>query len=346
MRRCTLITGVAGTTGSQILRELLEDMKSFEDIGIGKSRRIILGCDNFFRGTPDNINEFTDNPNFNPNFQFIKCDFTEVLDIIRNTDLIVDTVYHMAAVVPTKYFYTAPELTFQENCCKTIEFFKQCLAVPSIKQFVVGSTSEVYGHIPYEYLPAKETTGSRFDSVENSTRWSYAEGKLLTEHILNKYSDQIKVCHLRFANTYGIGDLDNNHVIPYLINCVVNQEDIEVNSQPDQYFRTFLNNKDSARACIEVMRNGKSGTAYNVGSEEEISIKQLLDLVLEVAESKGISYDGTVSYSIKRPGDPKRRVLDCTRLYRTTGFKPQVSLRDGISEMFDVVIDNKRKECK
>lgn len=340
VRKCTIITGVAGTTGSQILRELLDGTNHLED---NDSRRIILGCDNFFRGTPDNIKEFIDYPCF----RFIKCDFTEVLDRIRHADLVIDEVYHMAAVVPTKYFYTAPELTFQENCYKTIEFFKQCLEVPSIKKFVVGSTSEVYGHIPYEYLPAKETTtGSRFDSVENSTRWSYAEGKLLTEHILNKYSDQIKVCHLRFANTYGTGDLDNNHVIPYLINCVVNQEDIKVNSEPGQYFRTFLNNKDSARACIEVMRSGITGTAYNVGSEEEVSIKQLLDLVLEVAESKGISYDGTVSYSIKRPGDPKRRVLDCTRLYRTTGFKPQISLRDGISEMFDVVIDNKRKECK
>lgn len=337
MRRCTLITGVAGTTGSQILRELLDVTNCLKD---NDSRRIILGCDNFFRGTLDNIDEFIDNPNF----QFVKCDFTELLDMTRNTNLVVDEVYHMAAVVPTKYFYTAPELTFQENCYKTIKFFKQCLEVPSIKRFVVGSTSEVYGHIPYDELPAKENVESHFDSVEDTTRWSYAEGKLLTEHILNKYSDQIKVCHLRFANTYGVNDLDNNHVIPYFINCVVNEEPfIKVNSEPDKYFRTFLNNKDSARACIEIMKKGASGTAYNVGSEEEVSILQLLSLVLKIAKNKGIKYRGKVLYDIRRPGDPRRRVLDCTRLYQTTGFKPEVSLEEGISEMFDAVLKIKKE---
>lgn len=326
-----LITGVAGTTGSQILDYLIQD-----------SEIKIVGVDNFFRGTPDNLKCSTGCSNF----EFYEEDFLKFIKNEKYKKALegVDAVIHMAAVVPTKYFYTAPELTFQENCYKTIKFFKQCLEVPSIKRFVVGSTSEVYGHIPYDELPAKETTSSHFDSVEDTTRWSYAEGKLLTEHILNKYSDQIKVCHLRFANTYGVNDLDNNHVIPYFINCVVNEEPfIKVNSEPDKYFRTFLNNKDSARACIEIMKKGSSGTAYNVGSEEEVSILQLLSLVLEIAKNKGIKYRGKVLYDIRRPGDPRRRVLDCTRLYQTTGFKPEVSLEEGISEMFDAVLKIKKE---
>lgn len=337
MKKITLITGVAGTTGSAILDYLVENNEE-----IKQGDRVIVGYDNFFRGCLENIKNHI-NKGY---FSFINNNFQNICNIISNEIefnnqpelYTIDEVYHMAAVVPTKYFYEAPELTFKENCLGTIDLFNWCLN-NNVKRFIVGSTSEVYGHINPDHLPIKENEMSHFDSVESTTRWSYAEGKLLTEHILNKSKDKIKVCHLRFANTYGVRDMDNNHIIPYLVNHIVNNKDVVVNREPEKFFRTFLNNKDAARACVKLMEKGKSGTAYNVGSSEEVTIYELIYLVKHLVEEiTGKSYQGNIKYEISRSGDPHRRVLSTERLYKDTGFTPQIKLSDGITEMIKYAI--------
>lgn len=342
MTKITLITGVAGTTGSQILDYLSEQ----EEILSGE--RVVVGIDNFFRGTRDNIARHLDNENFE-NFIFINKDFIEALEDLERFkpgEFEVDEVYHMAAVVPTKYFYESPDLTYEVNCKGTIDLFNWCLS-KGVKRFIVGSSSEIYGHIDDKDLPATESTMSRFDSEESSTRWSYAEGKLLTEHYLNHFKDRMeRICHLRFANTYGVRDLDDNHVLPYFINAVVKGCDtIHVSKDAQHLRRTFLNNRDSARACVELMRKGRNGVAYNVGSQEEISILGLLIKVISIYEEvTGKVYDGRIVNDIVRPGDPRRRVLDTTRLRKHTGFTPCVSLDEGIREMIEEVLRRNSKE--
>lgn len=337
MLKATLITGVAGTTGSQILDYLLDESEE-----IKKGQRVIAGIDNFFRGCYENIEHHISNPSFG----FFETDFREFMKyddrlIYFDSEIAeIDEVYHMAAVVPTHYFYDSPDLTYEINCQGTIDLFNWCRKV-GIKRFIVGSSSEIYGHIRSEDLPAKETTMSHFDSEENSTRWSYAEGKLLTEHYLNHFKDDMeRVCHLRFANTYGVRDMDDNHIIPYLINSVVQGKDIHINKDCMFYKRTFLNNKDSARACVELMSKGKNGVAYNVGSQEEISIYDLFRVIEDLyKELTGRTYSGRVFKDIHRPGDPLRRVLSTQRLKEDTGFSPVIKLEEGLTEMLKVAID-------
>lgn len=333
--KATLITGVAGTTGSTIL-DLLSTSGE-----VLRGERVIIGFDDFFRGHPANLGDHL----AHDYFYFFNLKFQEIYqdegdprfeELAERFD--IDEIYHMAAVVPTKYFYSSPELTYEENCKGTIDLFNWALS-RKVRRFVVGSTSEVYGHI--HAFPANEKTPSNFDSVEDSTRWSYAEGKLLTEHVLNKYSDRIKVCHLRFANTYGVRDMDNNHIIPYLVNSIVRNRSIHVNSRPDEFMRTFLNNKDAARACIELMKKGRSGVAYNIGSTQEVTISQLIDLIIERVslKIKDFEYEGQICKDVERPGDPMRRLLTSERLLRDTGFTPEVTLEEGIDEMIEKAIE-------
>lgn len=342
MLKATLITGVAGTTGSQILDYLLDES---EEIKSGK--RIVVGVDNFFRGCIENISHHVSSPSF----EFTMSDFRGLIGRIpfvetkNGSPARIDEVYHMAAVVPTHYFYDSPDLTYAINCKGTIDLFNWCREV-GIKRFIVGSSSEIYGHICSEDLPAKETTMSHFDSEEDSTRWSYAEGKLLTEHYLNHFkNDMERVCHLRFANTYGVRDMDDNHIVPYLINSVVQGKDIHINKDCMVYKRTFLNNKDSARACVELMSKGKNGVAYNVGSQEEISIYDLFRVIEDLyKELTGKTYSGQVFKDIHRPGDPLRRVLSTQRLKEDTGFSPVVKLEEGLTEMLKVAINKENSK--
>lgn len=325
MKKITLITGVAGTTGSEIL-----DLLSIEP-EVVNGERVVVGLDNFFRGCRGNIEKHL-NKDYFMFFNIRWQDYIKRLSDSCN----IDEIYHMAAVVPTKYFYESPDLTYEENCKGTIDLFNWARS-HGVKRFITGSSSEIYGHIREEDLPAKETTMSHFDSEETSTRWSYAEGKILTEHYLNHFKDQMeRVCHLRFANTYGVRDMDDNHILPYLVNRIVNNEEVYINKNAGSYCRTFLNNKDSSRACVELMKKGRNGVAYNVGSEEEVTIEQLLYTVRKIAIDLGVvkDYDlDRVHRTISRPGDPKRRVLCTDRLYKDTGFRPQVPLEEGITEM-------------
>lgn len=340
--KVTLITGVAGTTGSRILDYLVSNNKE-----IVSGDRIVVGFDNMFRGTEENISKHLGKPYF----IFIKDDFRSIYDrrrafpsnsrlldrlrlspIGKDTSTYIDEIYHMAAVVPTRYFYERPDLTYEINCQGTIDLFNWARSA-GIKRFIVGSSSEIYGHI--DDFPADEHTPSKFDSVDDTVRWSYAQGKLLTEHYLNHFAcDMERVCHLRFANTYGVEDLDDNHIIPYLINKIVCNEDIHINKNCDQFYRTFLHNKDAARACVELMEKGRNGYAYNIGSHEEVRVSTLYVLIRDIVENMtGKPYTGKVYYDVDRKGDPKRRILDISRLKEDTGFVPEVPLADGISEM-------------
>ena len=349
VKKVTVITGVCGTTGSQILDYLASEN---EEVFLGT--RVIIGVDNLFRGCIENIRSHLNTKYFIYQFSSFEDAFLTKTPNgewavpstykIGSSDFVVDEIYHMAAVVPTKYFYERPELTYKVNCQGTMDLFDWARA-NGVKRFIVGSSSEIYGHINDEDIPAKETTMSHFDAEESSTRWSYAQGKLLTEHYLNHFKgDMERVCHLRFANTYGPRDMDDNHILPYLVNCVVNGKEIHINKNSSQIRRTFLNNKDSARACVELMSKGRNGVAYNVGSEEEVTIDTLLAMIVSIA-SRQFGIDTSkigVVRDISRPGDPVRRVLDTSRLKEDTGFVPNVPLHDGISEMISKAIEDKK----
>ena len=305
-----LITGVAGLTGAHLVRDCLA------------SGVVVVGIDNFFRGKPENIKDVITHSSFT----FHECDFRDYINK-TSSDFSFDGVYHLAAIVPTKYFYEEPELTYEVNCRGTHEIFKWALG-HGIKRFVNASSSEIYGHAPD--FPTKETTPSVYDSVECSTRWSYAHGKIMTEYLLNHYSDKIDVCHLRYANVYGPYDDDEHHVIPYMLHCIINDKPIHLNAKWSEIKRSFLYMSDCSNATRLAMLNMRTGTSYNIGNPEEVTIEHLWHTCVSVMQSLGVTYSHSPVCDIYRAGDPVRRVLDISRAQEHLGYEPQVMLKEGI----------------
>lgn len=304
-----LITGVAGLTGSHLVRKCLE------------SGDTVTGVDDFFRGTRDNIAELMGHERFT----FHECDFREYIKKENHPDF--DGIYHLAAIVPTRYFYEEPCLTYEVNCQGTYEIFQWALK-NHIPRFVNASSSEIYGHA--SDFPTKETTPSLFDSVETTTRWSYAHGKIMTEYLLNHHSSEITVCHLRYANVYGPYDIDDNHVIPYILNSIVRDEPCRLNVNADQIRRSFLYMGDCADATRLAMERMTGGTSYNIGNPEETTILHLYQTAVRVAGELGLAYHYGPQFTISRPGDPQRRVLDISKAKEQLGYEPQVMLEEGI----------------
>ncbi|MCL1864043.1 MAG: NAD-dependent epimerase/dehydratase family protein [Defluviitaleaceae bacterium] len=307
-----LITGAAGLTGAHLVRECLN------------SGDTVVGIDNFFRGKYENIKDVIGHDRF----EFFECDF---IDYIKDpcSDTAFDGIYHLAAIVPTKYFYEEPELTYEVNCRGTHDIFKWAVK-HGIKRFVNASSSEIYGHAPD--FPTKETTRSVYDSVEDSTRWSYAHGKILTEYLLNHYSSQIDVCHLRYANVYGPYDDDDHHVIPYMINCIANSIPINLSKNYKEARRSFLYMSDCAIATRLAMTHMRTGTSYNIGNPEETTIENLWNICLKAMQDLGIYYNQPLTCNMERAGDPTRRVLDINRARDHLGYIPVVMLEEGIAK--------------
>jgi nucleoside-diphosphate-sugar epimerase len=316
-----LITGVAGTTGSHLVRECLDRGDE------------VVGIDNFFRGKKENISDILNNNHFT----FYECDFRDY--IINEKNSVFDGVYHLAAIVPTRYFYEEPCLTYEVNCQGTYDIFKWTLE-SGIPRFVNASSSEIYGHA--SEFPTKETTVSLYDSVETTTRWSYAHGKIMTEYLLNHHSDKINVCHLRYANVYGPYDVDDHHVLPYILNRIINGEPCHMNSRSNKIKRSFLYMSDCAEATRLAMLNMKSGTSYNIGSPEEVSMTSLFNKAKEIMEELGILYKEEPIFDIERVGDPERRVLDISKAKEQLGYMPKVSLDEGIKRTAEWILKQRQ----
>ncbi|MCC8024806.1 MAG: GDP-mannose 4,6-dehydratase [Clostridium sp.] len=304
-----LITGAAGLTGAHLVRNCLAGGDT------------VVGIDNFFRGTRDNIAELLDNDRFT----FLECDFREYIKMEREADF--DGVYHLAAIVPTRYFYEEPCLTYEVNCQGTYEIFQWALR-SRIPRFVNASSSEIYGHS--REFPTRETTPSLYDSVDVTTRWSYAHGKIMTEYLLNHHSSRINVCHLRYANVYGPYDVDDNHVIPYILNCIVHNKPCHLNVRAGEIARSFLYMSDCADATRLAMLHMKSGTSYNIGNPEETTVLDLFHTAVKAAAGLGYTYEHSPRFDVSRPGDPARRVLDISRAKEELGYSPGVMLEEGL----------------
>jgi nucleoside-diphosphate-sugar epimerase len=300
----TLITGAAGLTGSFLAERCLEAGDE------------VIGIDNFFRGTRQNL----EGALRHPRFRFLEAD---IRDIERLPLAGVERVFHLAAIVPTRYFYEAPVDTYLVNCHGTKRVLDWALA-QGAKTFVNASSSEIYGH-PVE-VPTTELTPSHFDAAEKTTRWSYALGKLLTEHIGNFHKARIDICHLRYANVYGPRDIDDNHVIPYLIGRVLRGQPVVLNKNAREITRSFLYMTDCAAATYLALRS-PTGESYNVGSPVEVTLQELVETIFRLA---GRSVP--IEYSLERPGDPRRRLLDTSKARRMLGYAPVVSLEDGLGE--------------
>jgi len=306
-----LITGAAGLVGSYLSEICVES--GFE----------VTAIDNFFRGDIKNLSAVINSPGF----KFIEGD---ILDIGSLPLAEFDCVFHMAAVVATKFFYEGALDTFNNNCYGT-KIMLDWAAAHKVKKFVNASSSEIYGHA--QKIPTDEVTPSLFDAVENTPRWSYALGKMLAEHIGNCYKDRFGICHLRYANIYGPRDIEENHVIPYLLKNIHEGRKIKINKNASSVRRSFLYASDAANAAFLAAKNGVSGESYNIGSDHELSIAELVAAAFEIC-----SAEVEVEYSLERAGDPERRLLDISKARKTLGFDPAVTLEEGMKKTYEAIL--------
>ena len=138
------------------------------------------------------------------------------------------------------------------------------------------------------------------------------------------------------TNLYGPGDNfhpENSHVLPALMRRI---HEAKINGDPTVVIwgtgsplREFLHVDDLARAILFLLENYDSPTTINVGIGEDLSIRELAELVADV-----VGYEGTIVTDPSKPDGTPRKVLDVSRI-NELGWRAQIGLREGVAETYE-----------
>jgi GDP-L-fucose synthase len=93
--------------------------------------------------------------------------------------------------------------------------------------------------------------------------------------------------------------------------------------------RELINCDDLANACVFLMQNYDAGGLVNAGSSSEVSIRSLAYMLSEVT-----GFSGAVRFDVNRPDGTPRKIMD-NRILHGLGWKPQVSLENGLRQMYE-----------
>lgn len=323
MKSLYVLSGASGMTGSELVRQILEAEKD--------SR--IIGFDNFFASSIDTVKEYLDNPGF----VFYEYDINNAEQmkaieeqVLREKGAYDRTVYiNCAAVVHTEHFYEV-EHTWETNVISMKSFLEQAIRVKA-DTYINCSTSEVYSMQSWnENGGVRESDYLMMSTAEHSQRTSYACGKLMTEFFMKDAVDKgkIKGCSIRFANVYSKHERFAKHIIPHIINELLEKGSVTLLENSKKNRRAFLHNIDSCRSVMALINSEKAldGTVYNVATDEEITI---IDLTYKIAEKMGISKP-EIKFEGYRSSDPERRILNTEKIRTRTDWTPIITLDMGL----------------
>lgn len=178
-----------------------------------------------------------------------------------------------------------------------------------------------------------------------STNEPYAVAKIAGVKLCQAYCDQYGcnfICAMP-TNLYGPGDnfdLQTSHVMPALIRKFLEakakgQSSVSVWGTGSPR-REFLYVDDLADACLFLMKHYDEREIINVGTGEDISIKELAGLIKEMT-----AYTGTIDWDTSKPDGTPRKLLDVQRLH-ALGWKHQTSLKEGITKTITYYLDNQK----
>lgn len=181
--------------------------------------------------------------------------------------------------------------------------------------------------------------------LEDTNR-AYAIAKIAGIEMCRAYRDQ-HGCNFISAmpcNLYGPNDYFNKinaHVIPALMSkfhhaTISNERAVELYGDGSP-LREFLHSDDLARALIILMLEYNSPEPINIGSGVEISIKELAEKLSSI-----IGYKGNIEFRSEFPNGTPRKVLDSSKM-RSMGWSPEISIEDGLSNIYHWYLRNQDK---
>ncbi len=224
-----------------------------------------------------------------------------------------------------------PGSFFYENAIMGIELMEQARQFDVSKFVQVGT---VCAYPKFAPIPFSEDDLWNGYPEETNAPYGLAKKMLLVQAQAYRKQYGFNAVYLLPVNLYGPGDnvdLHNSHVIPALIRKCLEARDAKAPSVEvwgtGTPTREFLYVEDAARAIVLAAEKYNKPGPVNVGSSEEISIKNLVELVVELT-----GFKGKVAWDRSKPDGQPRRKLNVDRASKEFGFRSTTPFRAGLRE--------------
>jgi dTDP-glucose 4,6-dehydratase len=300
-----VVSGGAGFIGSHLCDRLLE--RGHE----------VVALDNLVTGSAANVAHLQSNPAF----ALVQHDVSQPIQV----DGPVDYVLHFASPASPVDFPSLPIQIVKVGTLGTYHMLGLALAKGA--RFLLASTSEVYGD-PLVH-PQPETYWGNVNPI--GPRGCYDEAKRCAEAFTMAYNraHRVDTRIVRIFNTHGPRmRTDDGRVIPNYMHQALTGQPITVYGDGSQT-RSLCYVDDLIAGALAVL-DGPDSNPFNVGSENEVTMLELAQIIKKVAGSSS-----EISFRPLPEDDPKQRRPDTTRAREILGWEPAVSMEEGLARTLE-----------
>lgn len=293
-----LVTGGAGFVGKQVVSQLVEAGANLEKLTIPRSRY---------------------------------CDLRRLENCqkaVQNQDVVIHLAAHVGGIGLNR---EKPAELFYDNLMMGAQLIHAAYEA-GVKKFVCVGTICAYP----KYTPVPFQEDHLWDGYPEETNAPYGIAKKALLVQLQAYRQQygFNGIYVLPVNLYGPEDNFNprsSHVIPALIRKVYeaqHQGATELRVWGDGTpTREFIYSTDAARGIVMATQRYNEGEPVNLGTNHEISIRHLVELICEL-----MKFDGEIIWETDKPNGQPRRCLDTQRAQEKFDFKAQTDLREGLQQ--------------
>ena len=303
-----LVTGGAGFIGSNFIRYVM---------ALGKGYQVLNYDKLTYAGNLSNLHSVAENPAY----RFVKGDVCDQLAVEAAMSG-CDAVVHFAAESHVDRSIYEPSAAIETNVTGTFVLLQVARKL-GVRRFVHVSTDEVYGDI------APGAFADEDSPVEPSSPYSAskASSDLLVRSFVRTYGFPGIIT--RSSNNYGPYQFPEKF-LPLMITNALDHKPLPIYGDGKQQ-RDWLHVEDNCRGIFAVLEHGCVGEIYNIGG---LDIEENLTLARRLLRLMG-KPEALLSYVKDRPGHDRRYALKCDKMERELGWKPKISLDEGLRQTID-----------
>ena len=322
-----LVTGGAGFIGSAVVRQ-----------AIAAGHHVVNLDALTYAACLENVASVADNPAY----AFEQADIRDraALDRVFAAHA-PDAVMHLAAESHVDRSIDGPGTFIETNITGTYHLLE------AVRSFWVGqgrpegfrfhhiSTDEVFGSLG--------ETGQFTETTPYDPRSPYSASKAASDHLVRAWGETygLPIVMTNCSNNYGPYHFPEKLVPVVILNALAGK-DIPVYGAGENV-RDWLYVEDHADALLTVLEHGKLGRSYNIGGENEaknIDIVRMICAILDTKKPKQTPYSEQITFVTDRPGHDLRYAIDPTRIATELGWRPSVTLEQGLEKTVQWYLDN------
>jgi dTDP-glucose 4,6-dehydratase len=322
-----LVTGGAGFIGSAVVRRAVKDGLS------------VVNLDKLtYAGSLTNVAEVANNPLYAFEQADI-CDRARIDAILTKHQ--PDAIMHLAAESHVDRSIDGPAAFIETNITGTYVMLEAARAYWTAKGKPEGfrfhhiSTDEVFGSLG--------PTGKFTEDTPYDPRSPYSASKASSDHLVRAWHETygLPVVLTNCSNNYGPYHFPEK-LIPVVILKALAGAPIPIYGKGDN-IRDWLYVEDHAVALLTVLQKGQLGRSYNIGGENEATNLGLVQTICAILDEKrpgNRPYAEQITFVTDRPGHDQRYAIDPSRISRELGWRPSVTLEEGLEKTIQWFLDN------